>query len=40
MNVTLVDNDEADYTCEEDKVPLLCVLSLELDQAFQVWSLT
>lgn len=28
-----------DATCEEDKVPLLCVLSLELDQAFQIWSL-
>lgn len=29
-----------DVTCEEDKVPLLRVLSLELDQAFQIRSLT
>lgn len=26
-------------TCEEDQVPLLCVLSLELDEAFQIRSL-
>lgn len=27
-------------TCEEDEVPLLCVLSLELDETFQVRGLT
>lgn len=31
---------EDEDTCEEDEVPLLRVLSLELDQAFQIWSLT
>ena len=35
-----VNNDKDEDTCEEDKVPLLCVLCLEFDQTFQIRSLT